>query len=727
MSMLKFRRGSYSQINKAPLDNGAVYIATDEKAMYVDTAEGRIRIGDFIRVASISEIPKPYSETAVYYVENANALLGYKKNEDGTGKWTQINGTEDLANRITAVEGTLATQSSDISTLKIDVAANKTAIGVASSEGVEATGLNKKIEDNAADIEALKTAIGMGGESGTEDLNSRLSQVESDIDTLEGTVEAQGNTINQHTTTIGEHATKLGELETALNNHKTEAGNTYATKTELNTVKSDLQAEIDTDVAAEKTRAEAAEKALDDSIKAVELVANSAVQNSVFEAFKTSNTADIGTAKNEAIGAAEDYTDGKIANEISRADGKYATKIELQATDGVVAGHTTTLNTLTGDANTVGSVAAAKKAADDAAILAGTKTTMTEVEAKDYATKAEAQSYANGKDAAISAAQDAANAAQADATQALADAKKANDAIGNTEGGLVKDIADNKTAVAAAQKAIDDYKTEHADDYTNEEIEGLVEAASGSASGALAAAQAAQKAADDAQDAADAAQETADNALPKSEFETFKTTNTDAIAEAKKAGTDAAQIAEANGEAISTLQTAVNTLNGDVSTDGSVAKAVADAKTELEGKITDEINAANAMNYVNGIAIGEDLPTMVPAGSTYVAKDALGIINNENVLPGDLLIATGEEDDVKVIDGKTISVISNPTWTVVHTGYDADLEQTITTTSDGKIQLTSAVGAANNGQIEFTSDGSAATVSVANNKVVIGIEWEDFE
>lgn len=45
---------------------------------------------------------------------------------------------------------------------------------------------------------------------------------------------------------------------------------------------------------------------------------------------------------------------------------------------------------------------------------------------------------------------DDASAAQEDATQALADAKKANDAIGNAEGGLVKDIADNKKAAADA-------------------------------------------------------------------------------------------------------------------------------------------------------------------------------------------------------------------------------------------------------------------------------------
>lgn len=64
----------------------------------------------------------------------------------------------------------------------------------------------------------------------------------------------------------------------------------------------------------------------------------------------------------------------------------------------------------------------------DAYVLASGKATMAEVEAKDYATKTEAQGYANAKDAAIAAAKkagdDAATAAQA--AQDTADAKVAS-------------------------------------------------------------------------------------------------------------------------------------------------------------------------------------------------------------------------------------------------------------------------------------------------------------
>ena len=66
-------------------------------------------------------------------------------------------------------------------------------------------------------------------------------------------------------------------------------------------------------------------------------------------------------------------------------------------------------------------IADAKKAGTDAAIAAAaaqatadSKTTMAEVEAKNYATKTEAKGYADAKDSAISAAKAAADAAQAD-------------------------------------------------------------------------------------------------------------------------------------------------------------------------------------------------------------------------------------------------------------------------------------------------------------------------
>ena len=113
------------------------------------------------------------------------------------------------------------------------------------------------------------------------------------------------------------------------------------------------------------------------------------------------------------------------------------------------------------DGSVTADIAAAQKAADDAAAAAkaaqdtaDAKTTMAEVEAKDYATKAEAQAYANAKDEAIAAAQSAAEAASVLAgTKATMD--EVNAAIAGA-GHAVKTEVDQAIAgVESAYKAAD--------------------------------------------------------------------------------------------------------------------------------------------------------------------------------------------------------------------------------------------------------------------------------
>ena len=75
--MLKFKKGLWENLPESTVA-GTVYVTTDEKAMYVDIAtgnntEGRIRIGDIIRVGTFNELQPPFSDTAFYYVESENA------------------------------------------------------------------------------------------------------------------------------------------------------------------------------------------------------------------------------------------------------------------------------------------------------------------------------------------------------------------------------------------------------------------------------------------------------------------------------------------------------------------------------------------------------------------------------------------------------------------------------------------------------------------------------
>ena len=100
----------------------------------------------------------------------------------------------------------------------------------------------------------------------------------------------------------------------------------------------------------------------------------------------------------------------------------------------------------------------------------------------------------------------------------------------------------------------------------------------------------AKKAGTDAQTAAEAAQATADAALPKSDFESFKTSNTSAIADAKKAGTDAAS-------ALNTYKTSNDAAVSKNATDISNLQTALKSGVTFKGKL-DEKPATT--NYSNG-------------------------------------------------------------------------------------------------------------------------------
>lgn len=82
MAKVSFRRGLRANLPAAYTD-GAFYIATDEKAVYIDSTNSRIRVADFQEYASLaalSQNPNPNGST-LYYVSNQNCLAKW----DGVG------------------------------------------------------------------------------------------------------------------------------------------------------------------------------------------------------------------------------------------------------------------------------------------------------------------------------------------------------------------------------------------------------------------------------------------------------------------------------------------------------------------------------------------------------------------------------------------------------------------------------------------------------------------
>ena len=99
MALLKFLKGSYSNLNNTAINEGQILICNDTAEMFIDVAaDKRIKIGDFTVVANITAL-EALDATAVptsrlYYVEEGNILA----RSNGT-QWIQVNkqpSTEEL-------------------------------------------------------------------------------------------------------------------------------------------------------------------------------------------------------------------------------------------------------------------------------------------------------------------------------------------------------------------------------------------------------------------------------------------------------------------------------------------------------------------------------------------------------------------------------------------------------------------------------------------------------
>lgn len=728
--MLKFRKGTYAQIQAATKVPGTIYIAKDEKAMYVDidTSEnGRIRIGDFIRVNTVENITPPYSTSALYYVEADNALLKY----DGSN-WKQVNGTDDLAERLDTTEEDIkslkGTVGSATSGLVKDVNDLKTVVGKAAEGENPATGLVADIAANAKDIEALQAALGIGeGEDTDGTLAGSVAQLRTDLSELE--IEVHGdNGKGGMVATLAEHANRITTVEGYGTSKadksyvddtfatKTEVSNTYATKIELSNEKIALQSEIDADVLVESKRATAAESALSSRIKTLE---DAGYQNA--EQVGSAIDTKIATAKV----VSDKYTDDAIAGEITRADNKYATKTELQATDAVVAGHTSSISTINGTLATK----ADKSELEAYAKTADIQATLNKVDTDKKVSVAISEAVA--AEAAIARAAEEANADAISQLQSdLNDIRDTADAAVTDEdlANAIKDFATTTDVATAKKEAISAAKTAGDLAYATKDLEetvaghtGTLTTLTGTGTGSVADA---KKAGTDALaligDANSGLTKTVNGHTAALEILNGADTVNGSVANAKKVGTEAATQAETNRQAIANLKGTVDKLDGDVNTDGSVKKQIKDAadalKTELSAEIDADIRAANAMEYVGTIESANAIPaTGVKNGATYVIGTSFG-----SYAAGDMLIAQGTEDP-------ETGFITNPTWAHVKSGYDASLDQQLTG-ANNKIMLSNGIRNDEDaaGAIAFAATGSAS-VSVANNTVTIGMVWEDFD
>jgi len=635
--MLQFKMGQFAGLANQAIAPGTVYVTTDEQALYVDIpasgeqAAKRIRMGDVIQVKDVAELTSfapDYSQTALYYVIDKNALMKYT-GDGTTHTWKQINSVSDVTANLNEL-------TIKVNNLETTVAGHTTAIGKASAEGQEATGLYKRIEALEAEDVAL---------------DGRLDVVEPKVTTLENTLgtKAEGDTSEA---TVFE---RLAANATAAANAQSTA-NTNAT-----------------DIAALNKTVNEATTGLVDKVAALETAdTNMGTRVDGIEDRVEANEAAIGTKAEGDTSTKSLYArvyDNQLAAK-SAQDKANANELAISG-----------LNT------TIGSAEEGK----ESGILGNVKQLQADVDAVELAlgAKEDAADPAGSAFARIASVANkvGTDADEASATGSLYARVKQNAAeIADAKG----DISENAAAIVTVTS------TANAADALSQ------------ANAALIGTKGDAKEVDTAfgriaKNAADITALAGRVGTAEGEIDTLQET-------VKGIATNSADIVKIN-----------NKLAG-IEDGETVVGKINDLKTELQTEIDKDINAANAMNFKEGIEEYGDLPTTgVKVGDTYVVLNGFDqVIGDESVRfnAGDLLVATGTEDATTGVIGADLA------WNHVRTGY-VDAHEAHLTGADNAIKLTSHLGA-DLGSVAFTSSNENLKVAVAGNQVTLGLEWGSF-
>ena len=296
---LLFRRGTIDQILAGDrIVPGAVSFCTDEPGIYLDltAAEGggvakRVRIGDFITVASFDDIKriaanaaepdKAFSENCLYYSIKENALMKYNKT---THQFVIINDLADvkasittLGNRVTTNEGSIITLTADLKT-ESDRAKGAESNLSNRIDALVGGGDGDSIAKLRQELNAEKTAREDGDsalQSGFTALGGRVTTNETNIATLQTLVGSlpegvSGSIVEYINTKVLEEKNRALGIEAGL-------------RTDVDQNKANI-ATVTTGLTTETARATAAEQANAAAAASAQTKANEAAQAAADEA-----------------------------------------------------------------------------------------------------------------------------------------------------------------------------------------------------------------------------------------------------------------------------------------------------------------------------------------------------------------------------------------------------------------------------------------------------------
>ena len=214
--MIKFYKGALANLPQSGV-NGAIYVTSDEGAIYLGTGTGMKRLGDFIQVDAVANLPVDGANpSALYYGVAENILCRFDKD---SGEWTQINRQKTLA-QLGGVS--LEAYNTKMAALEQADTANSDAIA----------GVDTRLKAAEKKLESVATTEGLG------ELTERVTAAEGDIDGLQAAIAEGGSVANaiadakKAGTDAAEAAQSAKDIaESKVTMAEVEAKN-YATKTE---------------------------------------------------------------------------------------------------------------------------------------------------------------------------------------------------------------------------------------------------------------------------------------------------------------------------------------------------------------------------------------------------------------------------------------------------------------------------------------------------------------
>ena len=331
--MIKFFKGLEASLPAAGT-NGALYITTDEGAIYLGTGTGMKRLGDFVQVANVASLPAKAHENCLYYCVAENILAKWNGAE-----WKQVNKqptTEELKTLLGL--GSMAYKSSVAEADLTEELAEK--VNTA-AEGNHAHANKTVLDGITSDKVAAWDAAEKNAKDHADGLNTAMN---TRVEALEAIDHDHANKAELDLIATGDKA----KWDAAAGKAHTHTFN----ETELNKIVEGDVAKWNGVVADHLTSAD--KTTLEDAIKEAKKAGTDA--NTNIEAYKVTNDArvlaveeDIAeiTGESGILAQAKSYTDGKDSAMNTRvaaletAAPTHALKTEVEAVDAKFANYKT--------------------------------------------------------------------------------------------------------------------------------------------------------------------------------------------------------------------------------------------------------------------------------------------------------------------------------------------------------------------------------------------------